>query len=673
MWSKSSLYYYFCLFLLLLWSPISIESQVYYPASRPAEQMPDEKTAYYAIKDGAALYATNKDSAMSQILKGIEASEHLQFGEGVFTGYFLLGVLYIYQGDYETASTWLERAIQQASSSRKMATNLCRALNNLGNVQHFQGNYQKAAEYYFHAIDIAETALNKDKDTGVINPLIRIYTSTANALLQLNELDKSTTFLNKAEILTKKMGYTPNLPDIYINRAIISKRKENFQEAWKYTQQALAIAREFKLDEPQHMAYQQLGDLLITTGKHREAINYLKKTLLIKGYVNPYYEIQTLLLLGTSNLYLKHFDQSEAALIQAFQKAEKLGTPTQLLGIHKELANLYSQTNKYQKAFYHQFNAYQLNDSLLNNEKTKAVNLLEIKYRTAEKEKELTQKQLLINNQQSRLERKNLWITGISTSTLLLATILGLVYSLYHSNKQKHRLQNEKIRTLQQQKEIDLLKALMTGEEQERVRIAQDLHDGIVVQFTAAKMNFRAHSTQFVGDDQSEEFNKAMQQLDEAIKDLRQTAHNLLPDILLEEGLAEAVYYFCKNLKLPPGLEIDFQLYGQIPLLTPDFELSIYRIVQELIHNVIKHSKATHAIIQLTYQDQHLSLTVEDNGVGIPPQLLQNKKGIGLRNIRTRVRAIGGEIDIRTETGKGTIVYIEFDLHTIFNKNFALT
>src|SRR5690606_37792996 len=120
--------------------------------------------------------------------------------------------------------------------------------------------------------------------------------------------------------------------------------------------------------------------------------------------------------------------------------------------------------------------------------------------------------------------------------------ILGLVYSLYYNNRQKHRLQNEKIRTLQQQQEIDLLKALMAGEEKERVRIAQDLHDGIVVQFTAAKMSVRSLSSQYKELADSESFKHAVDQLDNATRDLRQTAHNLLPDVLLEDGLAEAVY-----------------------------------------------------------------------------------------------------------------------------------
>lgn len=244
---------------------------------------------------------------------------------------------------------------------------------------------------------------------------------------------------------------------------------------------------------------------------------------------------------------------------------------------------------------------------------------------------------------------------------------------LYSRNRNKQRLQKEQIRTLQQEQEISRLKALMEGEEKERVRIAQDLHDGIVVQFSAAKMSFGSLSHQFPDLEDSQDFRQAIQQLDTATRDLRQTAHNLLPDVLLEEGLAEAVYYFCKNLKQNAGLNIDFELCGVIPRLPPDFELSVYRIVQELVHNIIKHACATQALVQLNYQEHlHLlGITTEDNGTGIPDLSPDNKKGVGLKNIRARIASLGGHIDIRSTPEHGTIVYIEFDMHHIFNQHSA--
>src|SRR5690606_4131876 len=106
------------------------------------------------------------------------------------------------------------------------------------------------------------------------------------------------------------------------------------------------------------------------------------------------------------------------------------------------------------------------------------------------------------------------------------AAFLTVIASLLYSrNRNKQRFQKEQIRTLQQEQEIGRLKALMEGEEKERIRIAQDLHDGIVVQFSAAKMSFRSLSNQFRELDDSQDFRQAIQQLDNATRDLRQTAH----------------------------------------------------------------------------------------------------------------------------------------------------
>jgi signal transduction histidine kinase len=659
------------LVLLLFGRAQMSHGQTPIPGPEPPPAFTQEEIVYQYIKSGIARYSSDRDSALISILNGIEASRALKFVDGMFTGYFFLGIFNIYQGEYEAAKMWLEKAAEQAYASGKTVANVCRTLNNLGNVQHFRGDYQGAASYYFYAINIAENAWQKEQDTNVLNPLVRLYTSTAHALLQLDEDQKAEAFLQKGEALATQMGYAKNMPGILVNKALVARKKGDYATAWNHVQEALTISRAYDLDEPEHIALQSLGDLLFRQGKYTEAIHYLDQALKVQGYVNPFYEVQTLLSLGTTYRSINQLSKAEQALLAAYGKAEKLKIPAQLLLIHQQLARLYGQTRQYRQAFEHQRIAFEINDSLLNSEKTKAVNLLEVKYRTAEKEKEITQKQLLINAQQKILQKKNIWIVSVSSGALLLMAIAGLLYSLYNSNKQKQRLQNEKIRTIQQQQEINLLKALMEGEEKERVRIAQDLHDGIVVQFTAAKMSLRSlsnHHKDLVG---SEDFKAAISQLDQATRNLRQTAHNLLPDILLEEGLAEAVYYFCKNLKQNTGLEIDFQLYGQIPRLTPDFELSVYRIIQELVHNIIKHAKARLALVQITCQDRHLSITVEDDGVGIPSALLNERKGFGLRTVRARVKTLMGHLDVRSEEGKGTIVYLEFDIQNSLNQIYT--
>src|SRR5690606_34579591 len=132
------------------------------------------------------------------------------------------------------------------------------------------------------------------------------------------------------------------------------------------------------------------------------------------------------------------------------------------------------------------------------------------------------------------------------------------------------------------------------------------------------------------------DFEKIMQHLDNATVELRRTAHNLLPEALLKNGLSEAVFYFCKDVDQSSGLRLEFQQYTEVPRLNPEIELSIYRIVQELLQNIVKHSGAKKAIVQLSFNEGLLNVTVEDDGTGFERVAGKNVSGIGIKNIYAR-------------------------------------
>jgi signal transduction histidine kinase len=143
---------------------------------------------------------------------------------------------------------------------------------------------------------------------------------------------------------------------------------------------------------------------------------------------------------------------------------------------------------------------------------------------------------------------------------------------------------------------------------------------------------------------------------------IRQTAHNLMPDILLHDGLVSAIQYFCDNVAAMTRLDINFQHYGDMAHLSPDIEISIYRIIQELVQNVMKHAKADNVLIQANYREGLLSLTVEDDGTGIGAGGEGGGDKMGLRSIRMRVKALQGSIDIHRRIPNGTSINIELKI-----------
>src|SRR5690606_23229506 len=141
--------------------------------------------------------------------------------------------------------------------------------------------------------------------------------------------------------------------------------------------------------------------------------------------------------------------------------------------------------------------------------------------------------------------------------------------------------------------------AVLDGEEKERARIGRQLHDDVMVSFSIAKINLAALPNEFPAVKSSTAFENVSRQLNQTGVKIRQTAHNLMPDALLTEGLMYAISYFCKGINRTCELSVRFQHYGHLPPLPPETETGLYRIVQELVQNVVKHAQATEALVQL--------------------------------------------------------------------------
>jgi len=200
----------------------------------------------------------------------------------------------------------------------------------------------------------------------------------------------------------------------------------------------------------------------------------------------------------------------------------------------------------------------------------------------------------------------------------------------------------------------------MQGEEKERTRIARDLHDEVASMLAAAKMHMNSLVLQAQEIIQHKGYHQVVDLLDEASVSVRKTAHNLMPEVLMQHGLDKALRRFCTNISNDKLLVIQYDSWGDFKRFVPNFELSVYRVVQELLNNIIKHAQASETLVQLSCQDQVLSITIEDNGIGFAPENL-SKTGTGMSSIKSRVHALQGKIDILSEMGKGASIYLEFE------------
>ncbi len=312
-------------------------------------------------------------------------------------------------------------------------------------------------------------------------------------------------------------------------------------------------------------------------------------------------------------------------------------------------------------------------DSASNDKTKKTILSLESKYQNGKNEQEIAE--LTIANTQKELavvkRNQALLVGGIAAAAALI--VLGLFYK---NSRQKQiiaeretTLQQEQIKFLERQQQIVSLQSMINGQETERTRIAKDLHDGLGGLFSTVKMYFSKlqHDTPVLKDD--ELFQKSYTLVDTASLEVRRIAHNMMPEVLMRLGLINALKDLCDNISAGKLLNVSLEAHGMSKRMNSTTEIMLFRIIQELINNIIKHADATEAIIQFILEDSRLSVTVEDNGKGFNTKDAEEQKHAGMATIQSRVTYLNGKMSIDSQKNVGTTIMMDF----LINENSLKT
>jgi signal transduction histidine kinase len=269
---------------------------------------------------------------------------------------------------------------------------------------------------------------------------------------------------------------------------------------------------------------------------------------------------------------------------------------------------------------------------------------LEAKYSLNKKQAEIDALNRERKIQQLTLRQRNT-INLVLTGVVLVAVLISFLYS----------------RNYRQQKQLLAARAVLQGQVEERTRLAKDLHDGLGSILSSAKYSFN-HMKQnlIISEENAAAFEKSMEMLDKSITELRRVAHNMMPEALMKFGLDTALKDFCDSVDQSGAIKLTYQSFGLDETTVPEVaSAAAYRIVQELVNNILKHAGATSALVQLIGKDGKLSITVEDNGRGFDRKVLEHSGGIGYTSLQNRVTYLKGSFDLRTSPGMGTSVHIE--------------
>lgn len=356
----------------------------------------------------------------------------------------------------------------------------------------------------------------------------------------------------------------------------------------------------------------------------------------------------------------KKWLQCEQFCKKALQIADSLQLHDLLAKTYNVLSDIEEERGNYKKAYEYYIYFTNYNDSVNSKDQLEMMHEMEAKYQTTAKDKALSQKQLLIERSDAAIHNKNNLIL-FSISGIVIMILLTLL--IYFYNRSKRRLALQRIESLEKDRELRVLQAMMDGEERERGRIAAQLHDGIGGMISAIKMHLGISKLENEAIGKSEAYQQGLHLLEDMAKEVRKTAHNLMPEVLHKYGLEEAIRLHCRSVS-NKTLEVHFQSYNLHKKISSNAELIIYRIVQELLNNAVKHAGCTEILTDLSQDEKSMTITVEDNGKGFSPPG-QSKDGMGLSNIQLKVTALEGKIELTTEPGTGTTMTIELPLQNL--------
>jgi two-component system, NarL family, sensor kinase len=614
------------------------------------------------------LAEVNDDSVAYYLGRAVQQSYHCNFNDRIIRSLTELAA-WQFGHSVDQAIRYAHLAILEHQHRGNVLTKrgqiIYKAYNVLAKAYETKGVIDSSAFYYYLLNDVIEQGAITDPEYAVsVYSQLALFWLNSNWDINEGNIDATRFFIDKTKTAeTRLKDSSVQAYTSYLLQGAYYFCTGNYDSSRYYYHTFLKERRRIGTANATWEAatYLNVAETYLAERKTGAAIQYIRQTLALKQKLagNPRYLLLARLYLSKAWYLQKAYANSITAFETAFDNTarhEVLGK--EVIEGYKIVAGAYEKLGMNDKALFYMNTYTAMHDSLMKKDKLDLMNRLQVKFRVAEKDRTLAEQKLIITEGENKARKKNFWIGGISMLTVFLIILFAL---WQRNNRHKQRLQQEAINNFQQKIEIASLNATINGAEKERARIARELHDGIGGLLAAAKMNFELVKTTCHLHNKVD-YTDGLQLLSEAAAELRKTAHNMMPEILLQEGLVEAVGHFCRTVGRNSGTDIHFQTTGPVRVFNTHMELAIYRVVQELVHNILKHAAATEAIVQMGFGDEIFDLSIEDNGIGMPDNIRNGNGGMGFKSIEERLKVINGKMIIRNLPGGGTGIYLEISL-----------
>ncbi|HMJ69661.1 MAG TPA: ATP-binding protein [Cyclobacteriaceae bacterium] len=627
-----------------------------------ANRLPHDTVSFNALVNLQRFYFEKGeyDSTLVYSKKALPMAIQLNDIKNIAKSHHNLSLVYTQLLEYDSANAHLDR-IDELMPQLNDTSIRIGAYNTRALLSNYRSDYATAVEALMKAAELIEAS----RSASVRNMLPQTYGNIGHNLIAEKQIEKGIEYEQKALLLK---GYPHegryrvlihlDIFDAYVKLGDLSKARPYLDSAVDGNKALNNIAVSGLVASNKGIYYQTINDIPQALAAFQEAYELSTRS------GNDYFRAE-----AAENLAILHMKQGNPALAEKFALegntiGRRLSQLKVVAGTYNTLSQVMSGRNDFRKALEYSELYKMYADSATNQETQQTTVALENRYQHQKRQREIAALTSASVVRELDVVKKNRMLIGGSVLSVAIIIILALSY---RNSKQRRAiaekeqtLQQEQIRFLERQQQVVSLQSMINGQETERTRIAKDLHDGLGGLFSTVKMYFSTlqHNNPHLGKD--ELFQKGYSIIDTASVEVRRIAHNMMPEVLMKLGLVNALKDLCDSISSAKLLTVSLEVHGMNGRLSSTTEIMLFRIVQELLNNIIKHANATEVIIQCVRDQSRLSLIVEDNGQGFNTADAEAQTHAGIATVKNRVDYLKGSMTIDSQKNVGTTVMMDF-------------
>ncbi len=568
--------------------------------------------------------SVNFEGSVSYGEQAIAYATEMGYQNQLGASYQDLGSAYLHSGRYETALDYYHKA-ENIFITTKNQQSQASVTHNIGLVYSYKGDYPSALKYLLKALDLKDS-LGGLKISSTLNSIGEVYRFR-------KDYDKALEYCFQALKAGEKVNNNSNIFGALNSIEIIYRNQGKFEKAMDFRMQAVALSKEMGNDRDLATSYNNLGELYYEQGELNKAILYFIQSLEIKERLNHRKgAAHTLERLALVYKKLKDFKNANDFAQRSLDISNDIGYQRGKLNALLSLSHIYQTFGKHEQALIYHIDYTAIKDSIFDETKEVITSDMEAKYQTSKKEVENTMLKLKAEQQLAIIDKKNQWILFGSIGLVALFIFVSLIRSRNYLKKQKRS------------QEI-FSQGLIKAQEDERNRIAKELHDSVGQQLTLIKKKAQ--------NEQQLEYSSLT---NTALEEVRSISRALYPASLKLLGLSESIEQLLYDL----DEETDMFFSVEVENINNSFDenktLNFYRFIQESVNNVIKHAKAKALKLDVSKSEGVVKVLIEDNGCGFNNASALQMESLGLKTMAERIRILRGTMSIKSTVGEGTIV-----------------